>query len=121
MPSIQDPSLTSQLRSLRFLVLDEADRMVEAGHFQELEHILRLTARPPPDMDTFVFLSPESSRCLSIQLPQWRRRPTRSKHSNRFPLKRHSGRSRVQQLVANFRLLRHYEQGIAARLEAETR
>lgn len=55
MLTIQDPSLTSQLRSLRFLVLDEADRMIEAGHFQELDDILRLTARPPPDIDTFVF------------------------------------------------------------------
>jgi len=26
-------------------VLDEADRMVEAGHFAELENILRLTLR----------------------------------------------------------------------------
>ena len=28
--------------------------MVEAGHFQELEGILRMTARPPPDMEMFV-------------------------------------------------------------------
>lgn len=54
-PSIQDSSLAAQLRNLRFLVLDEADRMVEAGHFQELEGILRMTARSPLDMDKFVF------------------------------------------------------------------
>ncbi|KAF8592186.1 DEAD-domain-containing protein [Ramaria rubella] len=47
----EDVALSEQLRGLRFLVLDEADRMVEAGHFQELEGILRMTARPPPDMD----------------------------------------------------------------------
>ncbi|KAF8505085.1 ATP-dependent RNA helicase [Hysterangium stoloniferum] len=45
----EDPSLTAQLRSLRFLVLDEADRMVEAGHFQELDNILKLTARSTVD------------------------------------------------------------------------
>ena len=33
------------MKGLRFLVLDEADRMVEAGHFAELEYILRLTLR----------------------------------------------------------------------------
>lgn len=31
-----------QLRELRFFVLDEVDRMVEQGHFRELESILRL-------------------------------------------------------------------------------
>ncbi|KIJ33536.1 hypothetical protein M422DRAFT_213415 [Sphaerobolus stellatus SS14] len=43
----EDHVLTSQIRKLRFLVLDEADRMIEAGHFEELDNILRLTARPP--------------------------------------------------------------------------
>ena len=55
---LQDRSLAAQLRSLRFLVLDEADRMIEAGHFQELDSILRMTARPPPpppDVDMFAF------------------------------------------------------------------
>lgn len=32
----------SQLDQLRFLVIDEADRMVEQGHFQELASILDL-------------------------------------------------------------------------------
>ena len=41
----QDDDLAKQIKSLRFLVLDEADRMVEAGHSAELEHILRLTLR----------------------------------------------------------------------------
>jgi len=30
---------------LRFLVIDEADRMIENGHFAELENIVRLTQR----------------------------------------------------------------------------
>lgn len=37
--------MAKQIKTLKFLVLDEADRMVEAGHFEELEHILRLTFR----------------------------------------------------------------------------
>lgn len=43
--SIQDDDLAIQIRALRFLVLDEADRMIETGHFAELDNILRLTLR----------------------------------------------------------------------------
>jgi hypothetical protein len=42
---LQDAELAAQVQRLRFLVLDEADRMVEAGHFAELDKILRLTIR----------------------------------------------------------------------------
>jgi ATP-dependent RNA helicase DDX24/MAK5 len=41
----QDDVLAKQIKNLKFLVLDEADRMIEAGHFAELENILRLTIR----------------------------------------------------------------------------
>lgn len=41
----QDDQLAREIKTLKFLVLDEADRMIEAGHFAELEHILRLTLR----------------------------------------------------------------------------
>ena len=34
-----------QLEHLRYLVIDEADRMVEQGHFQELSSILELIHR----------------------------------------------------------------------------
>ncbi|TFL01653.1 P-loop containing nucleoside triphosphate hydrolase protein [Pterulicium gracile] len=40
-----DDELAAQIRNLRFLVLDEADRMIETGHFAEMENILRLTLR----------------------------------------------------------------------------
>ncbi|KAJ7158246.1 ATP-dependent RNA helicase [Mycena crocata] len=40
-----DDDLAKQVKNLKFLVLDEADRMIEAGHFAELENILRLTLR----------------------------------------------------------------------------
>ncbi|KAG7095722.1 hypothetical protein E1B28_006435 [Marasmius oreades] len=43
----EDDALAKEIRhELRFLVLDEADRMIEAGHFKELDGILRLTLRP---------------------------------------------------------------------------
>ncbi|KAF9010036.1 P-loop containing nucleoside triphosphate hydrolase protein [Cyathus striatus] len=40
-----DDTLAREIKNLKFLVLDEADRMIEAGHFAELENILRLTLR----------------------------------------------------------------------------
>ncbi|KAF8905264.1 P-loop containing nucleoside triphosphate hydrolase protein [Gymnopilus junonius] len=44
-----DDELAQEMRKLRFLVLDEADRMIEAGHFAELENILRLTLKESQD------------------------------------------------------------------------
>ncbi|OAX41619.1 ATP-dependent RNA helicase [Rhizopogon vinicolor AM-OR11-026] len=41
----EDEELAKQISQLKFLVLDEADRMVEAGHFAEMDNILRLTIR----------------------------------------------------------------------------
>ncbi|KAF8814834.1 P-loop containing nucleoside triphosphate hydrolase protein, partial [Phlegmacium glaucopus] len=41
--------LAGEIKGLRFLVLDEADRMIEAGHFVEVENILRLTLRDTID------------------------------------------------------------------------
>ncbi|KZT69924.1 DEAD-domain-containing protein [Daedalea quercina L-15889] len=45
----EDDELAGQIEQLRFLVLDEADRMVETGHFAEMENILRLTLRQNKD------------------------------------------------------------------------
>ncbi|RPD61282.1 DEAD-domain-containing protein [Lentinus tigrinus ALCF2SS1-6] len=45
----EDDELAMQIESLRFLVLDEADRMIETGHFAELDNILRLTLRKSDD------------------------------------------------------------------------
>ncbi|KAI0942156.1 hypothetical protein AcW1_009535 [Taiwanofungus camphoratus] len=41
----EDNNLANDMGKLRFLVLDEADRMIETGHFAEMENILRLTLR----------------------------------------------------------------------------
>lgn len=43
----KDESIAESIRKLRFLVLDEADRMIETGHFAELQNILKLTQRAP--------------------------------------------------------------------------
>ncbi|TXT07465.1 hypothetical protein VHUM_03185 [Vanrija humicola] len=40
-----DDVLAASVRALRFLVIDEADRMIETGHFAELESIVKLTQR----------------------------------------------------------------------------
>jgi ATP-dependent RNA helicase DDX24/MAK5 len=61
----QDDDLAKQIKSLKFLVLDEADRMVEAGHFAELEHILRLTLR----RSRFVFLCLSPLKASYLTLP----------------------------------------------------
>ena len=42
----QNTSLAAGVTALRYLVIDEADRMIENGHFAELENIVRLTERP---------------------------------------------------------------------------
>ncbi|BGP22772.1 DEAD (asp-glu-ala-asp) box containing, RNA helicase [Rhodotorula toruloides] len=37
--------LVQEIKNIKFLVIDEADRMIENGHFAELENIVRLTRR----------------------------------------------------------------------------
>ncbi|KAG9313623.1 ATP-dependent RNA helicase [Chiua virens] len=53
----EDEALAQQIRSLKFLVLDEADRMIEAGHFAEMDNILRLTVRQSKEDE----IEPESN------------------------------------------------------------
>ena len=45
LPVSQGEEHVSKLERLRYLVIDEADRMVEQGHFQELSSILDLIHR----------------------------------------------------------------------------
>ncbi|KZT58965.1 P-loop containing nucleoside triphosphate hydrolase protein [Calocera cornea HHB12733] len=102
----EDASLAHQVRSIHFLVLDEADRMIETGHFEELHNILGLTRRTSDaeaideassvafqkagiavtegqgslsdDMQTFVF-SATLSKDLQHNLKRRRRAPPRKK------------------------------------------
>ncbi|KAF8438991.1 P-loop containing nucleoside triphosphate hydrolase protein [Boletus edulis BED1] len=101
----EDEILAQQVRNLKVLVLDEADRMIEAGHFAEMDNILRLTVRqskqdeiepelkaqesnasPPPNdnMQTFVF-SATLSKDLQRNLKR-RSRPKPRKNGNSKPL-----------------------------------
>jgi ATP-dependent RNA helicase DDX24/MAK5 len=100
-----DDTLAAGVRALRFLVIDEADRMIETGHFAELENIVGLTQRhlaPPTeddddpvfaqaattltstpareDMQTFVF-SATLSKDLQVNLKKKRRARTGRKSS----------------------------------------
>ncbi|OCH86850.1 DEAD-domain-containing protein [Obba rivulosa] len=45
----EDDQLGRDIERLRFLVLDEADRMIETGHFAEMDNVLRLTMRFPKE------------------------------------------------------------------------
>ena len=42
---LQNDAYLNSLQRIRFLVLDEADRMLETGHFEELNHILTVLSR----------------------------------------------------------------------------
>lgn len=111
-----DDELAAALRTLRFLIVDEADRMIENGHFAELEHLVQLSRRQlaaaedddddpvfaqmatqltaaeaRDDLQTFVF-SATLSKDLQENLKRRRRRP----------LKRAKGRkaSTLDDLVA---------------------
>lgn len=46
----EDAQIAQQIRQCKFLVLDEADRMIENGHFAELENIVALTKRKAPSL-----------------------------------------------------------------------
>ncbi|KAI9465910.1 ATP-dependent RNA helicase [Lactarius psammicola] len=48
----EDDELAEDVKNLRYLVLDEADRMIEAGHFAQLDSILRLTRRQSNEVVT---------------------------------------------------------------------
>ncbi|GAA6059528.1 hypothetical protein JCM10212_006026 [Sporobolomyces blumeae] len=95
----ESDNLVREIKGMKFLVIDEADRMIENGHFAELENIVRLTKRkavhaesgfvddfanargnvdlisPRDDMRTFVFsatMSKELQRNVKRK-PGWKR------------------------------------------------
>jgi ATP-dependent RNA helicase DDX24/MAK5 len=43
------PGFLKRLKKIRFLVVDEADRLLSEGHFKELEEILNVLDRPDVD------------------------------------------------------------------------
>ncbi|KAK0558237.1 ATP-dependent RNA helicase [Tilletia horrida] len=42
----EDDDFAARMKQIRFLVIDEADRMVEVGHFAEMDNILKIVRRP---------------------------------------------------------------------------
>ncbi|KAH7912169.1 ATP-dependent RNA helicase [Hygrophoropsis aurantiaca] len=66
----EDDGLTQQIKTTKFLVLDEADRMVEAGHFAEMDNILRLTTRQSREDEIEPEFSPPESSENSSKSPQ---------------------------------------------------
>lgn len=80
-----DDALALRVRRSRFLVIDEADRMIEAGHFAEMDAILRMVRRTKgavadanPDMQTFVY-SATMTKALQTNLKRapWRKKQRR--------------------------------------------
>ncbi|XP_052001669.1 ATP-dependent RNA helicase DDX24 [Xyrauchen texanus] len=72
------------LRQLRCLVVDEADRMVERGHFAELENLLEMlnTSQFNPKRQTFVFsatLTMVHSLPMRLEQKKSKRKEQRSK------------------------------------------
>ncbi|KAK4058750.1 ATP-dependent RNA helicase [Microbotryomycetes sp. JL221] len=46
-----DDALAQDIKRIKFLVIDEADRMIENGHFAELDNIVKLTKRQRNTID----------------------------------------------------------------------
>lgn len=85
-----DDHLAMRVRRTRFLVIDEADRMVEAGHFAEMDAILRMVKRTKGTavdanqaMQTFVY-SATMTKALQTNLSKahWRRKQRKGEASN---------------------------------------
>ncbi|GAB5588402.1 ATP-dependent RNA helicase [Umbelopsis nana] len=77
------------LKNLKFLVLDEADRMVEGGHFQELDQILKVISQSEqsdsaesssPQRQTLVFTA-TLSNALRFDLKKRKGKQSKSKGS----------------------------------------
>jgi ATP-dependent RNA helicase DDX24/MAK5 len=50
----KDMDLSASLKKIQFLMLDEADRLLQNGHFKEVEHILEFV-KDGEDKQTLVF------------------------------------------------------------------
>ncbi|XP_014207809.1 ATP-dependent RNA helicase DDX24 [Copidosoma floridanum] len=75
----------SQINSIRFLVIDETDRMLEKGHFQELHSIIeRVNSKDSSKRQTFVF---SATLTLVHELPDYlQRKKIRNSRSKIYKL-----------------------------------
>jgi ATP-dependent RNA helicase DDX24/MAK5 len=100
----EDDELAEDVKNLRYLVLDEADRMIETGHFAQLDSILRLTRRqfgeevtdpefssehqpsiscdenPRPALQTFVFSATLSKELQQNLKKRWKPKGAKKNH-----------------------------------------
>jgi ATP-dependent RNA helicase DDX24/MAK5 len=77
----------AEISRIRFLVLDEADRMIEKGHFEDLDKILTLLPQNNPSNEenqvkvpkrqTFIF---SATLCIT---PFWRKKKDRKKKNKK--------------------------------------
>ncbi|KAI8845103.1 P-loop containing nucleoside triphosphate hydrolase protein [Chytriomyces cf. hyalinus JEL632] len=93
----EDDSLRASLKCIKFLILDEADRMLESNHFRDLESILNAislnrqddaaheTFKPPSKRQTFVFSA------TLLDNPSTLSKKLSSKQPERAPSKKHKG------------------------------
>lgn len=107
----QTPYLAS-LSSIRYLVIDEADRMVEAGHFKELTDIMALFSadvRTAAKRQTFVFsatLGMDAGTTASVGgRKSWKKPKTTTKEEESGETSRISGLFSVLGLKANAKLV----------------
>lgn len=86
----QDDALALRVRRTRFLVIDEADRMIETGHFAEMDSILSMVRRTKgavadanSAMQTFVY-SATMTKTLQANLKRapWRKKQRTAASSN---------------------------------------
>lgn len=78
-----------KLRQLRCLVIDEADRMVEKGHFSELENLLEMlnTSQFNPKRQTFIFSATLTMvHSLPLRLQQKKKKTTAGRTEQRSKL-----------------------------------
>ncbi|EPS61372.1 hypothetical protein M569_13422, partial [Genlisea aurea] len=61
-----------ELHSLSFFVLDEADRMLETGHFQELQSIIDMLPMKKESAE----MQPQNVNCVNLSTPQRKKRQT---------------------------------------------
>ncbi|KAI8821205.1 P-loop containing nucleoside triphosphate hydrolase protein, partial [Chytriomyces cf. hyalinus JEL632] len=93
----EDDSLRASLKCIKFLILDEADRMLESNHFRDLESILNAISlnrqddavhesfKPPSKRQTFVFSA------TLLDNPSTLSKKLSSKQPERAPSKKHKG------------------------------
>ncbi|KAJ3389639.1 ATP-dependent RNA helicase [Chytriomyces hyalinus] len=93
----EDDSLRSSLKCIKFLILDEADRMLESNHFRDLESILNAISLNRQDDAAHEFFKPPSKRqtfvfsATLLDNPSTLSKKLSSKQPERAPSKKHKG------------------------------